>query len=190
MIVLIEEIHEGGLEVEDALGEHWLAGVLSAEVKETGFRPLGSAIFKARFDRIGDKLLLSGESEVYALSVCRRCLADVKVKVPVRFELNLVPREPASDEGETGERAPRRDEEASFDPESADEELFDGRQIDLGAIAREQILLAMPMDVVCKEDCRGLCSVCGQDLNAKECGCQRKVTDPRWAALQDIKLKK
>ena len=72
----------------------------------------------------------------------------------------------------------------------ADEEQFDGRQIDLGAIAREQILLAMPMDVVCKEDCRGLCSVCGQDLNAKECGCQRKVTDPRWAALQDIKLKK
>ena len=60
--------------------------------------------------------------------------------------------------------------------------------IDLDPIVREQVLLALPVSVLCQEDCRGLCTVCGQDLNEKDCGCERKVVDVRLAKLKDIKL--
>ena len=51
-------------------------------------------------------------------------------------------------------------------------------------------VLALPVSVICQDDCKGLCTVCGQDLNEKECGCQRKVVDIRLAKLKDIKLKR
>ena len=52
----------------------------------------------------------------------------------------------------------------------------------------EQMLLGLPMDVLCKPDCKGLCMVCGQDRNANDCGHEQKVPDPRWSALKNIKL--
>lgn len=53
---------------------------------------------------------------------------------------------------------------------------------------REQVLLALPMSAVCREDCKGLCAQCGQNLNEKQCGCEQKVIDPRLAPLMNIKL--
>jgi len=53
---------------------------------------------------------------------------------------------------------------------------------------REQVLLAIPMSAVCREDCAGLCAQCGQNLNEKKCGCETKVIDPRLAPLKNIKL--
>ena len=75
-----------------------------------------------------------------------------------------------------------------FDLAAADHEVFDGKTINLATIVREQVLLALPMSVVCKEDCRGLCPICGQDQNQSACDCERHVPDPRFAALKNIKL--
>lgn len=190
MIVLLEEIREGGLEVNRALTGEWLEGVLNPQGEATGFRAQGPAQLTAVFERVGDKLLLEGDTRVDVVGPCRRCLADVAAKVPVHFELNLVARAKKDEGGDEATEVEHEGHEGDdiLEGETADEESFDGRQIDLGAIAREQILLALPMDLLCKEDCKGLCTVCGQDLNVKECGCQRKVADPRWAALKDIKL--
>ena len=55
---------------------------------------------------------------------------------------------------------------------------------------REQILLYIPSSPLCREDCPGLCPSCGKDLNEGECGCDRAVMDPRWAALKGIQLEK
>jgi len=191
MIVLLEEIRDEGLSVDRELTREYLEGVLNPDGASMGFKAQGPASLKARFDRVGDKLLLRGETEVGVVGPCRRCLADVVARVPVRFELNLVPRS-ARPDGEEGDGVEGEHEahegEGAYEAETADGEIFDGRQIDLGAIAREQIVLALPMDLLCKDECKGLCTVCGQDLNVKECGCQRKVPDPRWAALKDIKL--
>src|SRR5690606_41706177 len=76
----------------------------------------------------------------------------------------------------------------TFTPDEADQILYDGTEVDLAPAVREQILLTLPMSALCKDDCRGLCQVCGQDLNERECGCDRRVTDPRWAALRSVKL--
>ena len=70
----------------------------------------------------------------------------------------------------------------------AEQDTFDGKVIDLDPIVREQLLLALPMSAVCTEDCKGLCTVCGQNLNEKQCGCDTRQVDPRLAALKNIKL--
>jgi uncharacterized protein len=55
-------------------------------------------------------------------------------------------------------------------------------------MVREQIVLALPGYPVCGEGCKGLCSVCGANLNERDCGCDRHVPDPRWAGLKNLKL--
>ena len=75
----------------------------------------------------------------------------------------------------------------SFGAEGADEEVFTGKEIDLDPILREQVVLALPGYPLCKESCKGLCSSCGANLNERECGCERRVPDPRWAGLEKFK---
>jgi uncharacterized protein len=135
-------------------------------------------------------VLLQGSFTAHVAAPCKRCLADVTLDLPVSFTLNLVPEslvrgensaegEDSDDQGETA---------GSFELEDTDEEVFDGKTIDLDPIVREQVLLALPMNAVCREDCKGLCAQCGQNLNEKQCGCETKVIDPRLAPLMNIKL--
>lgn len=58
--------------------------------------------------------------------------------------------------------------------------------IDISKDVREYALLAIPMKNLCKEDCKGLCSHCGKDLNEGECGCTNEKIDPRWIALKNL----
>lgn len=69
-----------------------------------------------------------------------------------------------------------------------DDDLYivcDRMHLDLDALVREDIVLAMPQRWLCRPDCRGLCGLCGADLNLGDCGC-KPASDPRWDALKDI----
>jgi uncharacterized protein len=55
--------------------------------------------------------------------------------------------------------------------------------MELEDILREQVLLALPMQRVCREDCRGICPVCGKDRNEAPCDCREHPADDRWRAL-------
>ena len=65
--------------------------------------------------------------------------------------------------------------------------LEDGR-LDVTAWARDALALALPTQIVCREDCRGLCSVCGANLNDDPEHAHEAEPDPRWAALRELKL--
>ena len=103
------------------------------------------------------------------------------------FELTLVPSDEYVDEPHR-EKDAKNGKPASFDPGEAEEDVYSGKEIDLDPILREQLLLALPGYPVCKDDCKGLCPVCGANLNDRECGCDRHVPDPRWAGLKNVKL--
>ena len=60
--------------------------------------------------------------------------------------------------------------------------------LDLGAWARDALALALPTQIVCREDCRGLCTICGQNLNEDPGHEHEREPDPRWAALKELKL--
>lgn len=195
MLVKIEEINEGGLVLDEAVSERTLADALSPQGRDTGFRADRPAAFKASFRKVSGSVLLTGDLSAHVTAPCKRCLREVAVDLPVHFTLNLVPEpkvslEDAGLDGEAAEdpKSQKRDSGGSFALRDADREFFDGRTIDLDPIVREQVLLALPASVVCKDDCKGLCPRCGQDLNEAECGCERKVVDPRLAVLKSIKL--
>ncbi|HZJ55250.1 MAG TPA: DUF177 domain-containing protein [Myxococcaceae bacterium] len=188
MVVTVDQIREGGLSLDETLSESFLTHAL-AEVKDTGFRPDGPARLHVRLQKTGSGVLLRGSTEVEMHTPCRRCLTDVHLKIPVSFTLNLVSQAALGDgEDEDGADDERTERAGSFDLERADEELFDGKTIDLDPLVREQVLLALPMYAVCTEDCKGLCGTCGQDLNEGQCDCARGQVDPRLAALKNIKL--
>lgn len=101
---------------------------------------------------------------------CRRCLTPVKVPVAVEVGALFT-----------------SDADAGDDPDAYRLQSHD-TEVDLRPVVREELALALPRYVVCRDDCRGLCPSCGKDLNAGPCGCG-PAADPRWRALADLKAK-
>jgi uncharacterized protein len=66
---------------------------------------------------------------------------------------------------------------------------YQGDGLLLEDVLREQVLLALPLKVTCREDCKGLCGHCGQNLNEGQCSCSTAIEDPRWTALREIRSK-
>lgn len=109
---------------------------------------------------------------------CARCLEPVARDISGDFDLLYRPR--GADSG-VDERTVRRDE--------AEVSYYTGEGVLLEDVLREQVLLAVPLKTVCREDCRGLCPHCGRNLNVEQCDCAEPLEDPRWAALKEIKDK-
>ena len=106
---------------------------------------------------------------------CTRCLEPIAQHLEFRFDDVFVDAEQES-----------RHDEAEVALEELDESLVIGGEIDLAEVVREQILLALPEQVFCSEDCKGLCPKCGGNRNLIDCSCDREEIDPRWAALKDL----
>lgn len=185
----LDRIKEAPFPIEREIALADLQEILGAE-PPTGFVAREAARFSGTLTRVdGHELVFAGGTHLELTTSCRRCLGRAEVRLDVRFTLCLVHRSrvakkanmPVEDDG-AGEIA------GTFTPDEADQILYDGTEVDLAPAVREQILLTLPMSALCKDDCRGLCQVCGQDLNERECGCDRRVPDPRWAALRSIKL--
>jgi uncharacterized protein len=184
MLVNIDEIKESGLRRSWDLPREAIDAMVAGD--RAGYRAGGPARVEARLERVERRVTLAGHARVAVTAACGRCLAPTAVDVPVDFSLALVPADEYLDEGRPeGDGGPVG---GSFDPEATDEETYAGKVIDLDPILREQILLALPSYPVCREGCKGLCSVCGTNLNEKECGCDHRVPDPRWAGLRNVKL--
>jgi uncharacterized protein len=109
---------------------------------------------------------------------CARCVEPVQRDIVREFELLYRPL--GVDAG--------RDEISVTDAE-AEIGYYQGDGLLLEDVLREQVLLALPLKVICRDDCRGLCAQCGQNLNEGQCSCATVMEDPRWTALREIRSK-
>jgi uncharacterized protein len=190
MLVKIEEIRDAGLDVTEKLSLEQLGVALEG----SGFKPSEPLAAAVNLRKVSGGVLLNGRFTSRVEAPCKRCLAEARLELPVAFTLNLVPAslvrgEDVLSEDEVEEKEKHQGETGgSFSGNEADEEVFDGKVIDLDPLVREQLLLCLPMNALCREDCRGLCTQCGQNLNEKQCGCESKFVDPRFAALKNIKI--
>jgi uncharacterized protein len=107
---------------------------------------------------------------------CARCLEPVPQSIQREFELLYRPL--GADAG--------RDELSVTDAE-AEIGYYQGDGLQLEDVLREQVLLALPLKITCREDCKGLCPQCGKNLNQEQCSCSLAVEDPRWAALKEVR---
>jgi len=107
---------------------------------------------------------------------CGRCLEPYTATVDQEFDLRYHPR--ALNTGE-GERELQDDDLTTA--------FYDNDEIDLGHLMNEQFYLSLPMKPLCRDDCKGLCPICGTNLNNETCACNRTWEDPRLAALKKLK---
>jgi uncharacterized protein len=107
---------------------------------------------------------------------CARCLETVPQDIKREFELLYRPL--GADAGK---------DELSVTDAEAEIGYYQGEGLLLEDVLREQMLLALPLKVTCRADCKGLCPQCGKNLNQEQCSCSREVEDPRWAALKDVR---
>jgi uncharacterized protein len=64
-----------------------------------------------------------------------------------------------------------------------------GEEIDLEPMVRDELTLGLPLNPLCRDDCKGMCARCGRDLNEGACDCAEDTSDPRWAALDEVRAK-
>ncbi len=121
---------------------------------------------------------LKGKLDTNLEVACARCLEPVQYKLTRDFDLLYRPL--GSDAG--------RDELSVTDAE-AEIGYYQGDGLLLEDMLREQVLLALPLKMICREDCKGLCPHCGKNLNESACSCDTTVQDPRWSSLKEIRDK-
>jgi DUF177 domain-containing protein len=183
LILNVDALEEANQPFEADLPREFLDEVLRAD-PPTEFHANGAARLSGRATKMGRKVLVQAKSTVPLTGPCRRCLKTVALDEPVDLIRTWLPEPTAA--------PPKRHDAGSevVEPDLVDEETYAGKEIDLKPAIREQILLQIPAPPLCAEDCKGLCPRCGKDLNEGECGCDRAVMDPRWAALKRIQLEK
>jgi uncharacterized protein len=130
----------------------------------------GPAAVQVRYYRAGLELFFSGRAVGPVLGSCARCLDPFSFRLDVPYAFVLVPH---------GHRTDDDQEE-----EDVNLSYYRGHEVDLSPLIREQVVLSLPMQPLCRDDCRGLCNSCGANLNVTACSCTPPAPDPRFAALR------
>ena len=129
-----------------------------------------SAPFDLRIaNREGSELLWSRETDLTVSIPCSRCLTEVPTDIHIVIDKKL-----------------RMDGTEVVDDEMEETDYLIGLNLDIDKLIYGEILVNWPMKVLCREDCKGICKVCGMNLNKGNCDCQRTELDPRMAAIQDV----
>lgn len=123
----------------------------------------------------GNQVFVNGRVDTRAQVECDRCLQPVELPVSADFALEYI----TGSDYESSEGAALTEAEMSVS-------VFDGDAIDVDEIVKEQIVLAVPTRMLCREECKGICPECGIDKNTAECKCVTDNIDPRWAGLKNL----
>ena len=140
------------------------------------FGVTGTAERSAGVRRDGKKVRRVGHLQTTLECTCSRCLEPFTVPVNTKLDVRFLP----STDNTGGQ-------EREVEGEDLGVSFYKDDQIDLGEVMREQFYLALPMKPLCREDCRGLCPVCGVNRNRESCTCQAEWVDPRMDALRRFK---
>ena len=164
MIIQVSDIPEDGLLIEgaDALEQpfadaSWVLDDLSLRVEKSG-----------------DAVFVSGRLVAKVPQGCSRCLEPFQVTVEPAIEARFVP-----DVAAPGE-------ERELGTQELDTDVYRAGQLDLRQLIETETSLALPMKALCRDDCRGLCPVCGGNRNLVACTCESAAADPRWAPLKNL----
>ena len=143
-------------------------------------------------------VFVRGSVEGWLEVACGRCLGTARIKVKEPLNITYLPKAqvpgdqaglPGADAVEPSSAESDLDEELGAELADGDLDLYgyEGEEIDLAPMLREQFVLSVPLAPLCAEACKGLCPHCGVDRNLEACSCEPPL-DPRLMALKDIKI--
>jgi uncharacterized protein len=148
---------------------------------EAGFTQSGPLHAEGEAELLANSLgeiRVRGDVDIDLNLVCDRCLEPVVFSLAEPFDLfyRQAPKDPLP-------------HEVAINDGEAQIGFYDGPGIELNEVLREHILLSLPMHLVCREDCAGICPQCGLNRNTGACECKSERIDDRWAALRSLQLK-
>lgn len=163
MIIRVSEIPDEGIRIDgpEAFTRPFADSTWSLDAVELTLEKDADAVF------------VRGTLEARVPLVCGRCLEPFDLRVSSDVDTRFLP----APEG--------RAEERELASDDLDSDVYAHDQLDLGALVETETTLALPMKPLCRDNCRGLCPVCGGNRNATDCACETPAPDLRWAALKD-----
>lgn len=141
-------------------------------------RPVGDVAFSGRILRKDHRYQVMGRILATLELECSRCVEPFRFPVDLEVDLTYVPH--------PGDAAEASGDEVELNDEDLTTAFYRDEVLDLGHLVREQFYLAIPMQPLCREACRGLCPQCGINLNTETCGCQAAWQDPRLSGLRAL----
>jgi uncharacterized protein len=163
MILRVSDIPDDGLTIEDT-------SLFGSPFADRSWR-LDRVHLRA--ERDGDDVVVAGEIDSTVPVACGRCLEEFPVRARATVDVRFVPRPPTGDRVELGS-------------DDLDLDFYDGGEVNLATLVESETALALPMKPLCREDCRGLCPVCGGNRNLVACVCPERAPDPRLGVLKDL----
>jgi uncharacterized protein len=164
MIIKVSEISDDGLTIEgtEALpapfqDRSWTLQALSLRLEREDLDVLVTGVIRARVPQ-----------------VCGRCLEPSPIDVSATVDTRFIP------------RPQRRKEDVELGSDDLEVDFYTDDSLDLGTLVETETTLALPMKPLCREDCRGLCPVCGGNRNLVDCRCEVRAPDPRLSVLKDL----
>ncbi len=162
MIIRVAEIPEEGLQIEGP---------------EAFPHPFQDPIWRLddlslTVEKDGETVFVKGRVVARVPQLCGRCLEPYTATVKPQVDAHFVP------------NPRRRGEEVELGPDDLETDVYDNGIVDLTALLETETTLLLPMKPLCREDCRGLCPICGGNRNVTVCHCEVRVSDPRWAPLR------
>lgn len=121
------------------------------------------------------EIRVEGKLNVTMQATCDRCLEAASFPIENRFDLLYMPAETT------------KGGEDEIDETGIEVGYYEGNGLALNDILREVVLLALPMQLICNEACKGICPVCGQNRNQRDCGCHAEAVDDRWSKLRTLR---
>lgn len=115
------------------------------------------------------EITVAGEVSLTARTNCDRCLEELETPIHFTIDKHL-----------------KITADGLVDEEMEQTDYMIGLEMDVERLAYTEILVNWPAKVLCREDCKGICRICGKNLNSGTCSCQQAAPDPRMAAIQEI----
>ncbi len=144
--------------------------------REEDYRVLAPVTLEATATRTKQQVGIAGTAATTLELSCSRCLEGFSAPVSATFELTYLP----------ADDAPVGSGEVEVGDEDINTAYYQHGQIDLAELLHEQLYLVLPMKPLCRDDCQGLCPVCGANRNVTACTCETTWTDPRLAGLKAL----
>lgn len=148
-------------------------------MEDEGISLDGAVTGSVRIAPVGKVLTVSGQIVATVKGACSRCLTPLHSPVRTEFATDYHPVTEARDEMQN-------EHEYELIGEDLEIAYYYGEEIDIHDVLHEQLMLSVPMQQVCSEDCKGLCPHCGKNLNTGLCDCKVEMTDPRLEKLKSL----
>jgi len=179
--IIIEDIPEEGMEVAATESDAWLADAVKdalAESSDEGFQ----AKLRVGLTRTDGNVNVDGDIDLVSRPACDRCAVAFEEAQKVHVHTVLAPKYESE-----RQRRLEQEIEAELVEEDMEFAFYEGDRFDLAEVVREQIVLAQPMQRLCRPDCKGLCQSCGKNLNEGPCDCHGEDRPKSFSALEGFK---